>query len=125
MLASLNKGYVRFNGDGVRGAIEEIVVPSLSVASLLAKHRIEQFDLLQIDTEGYDYQILIQFLESDTLPRLIHFENNFLTSEQRADIAGRLITLGYRYLHIGIDTLAYRQRADDSFERRMTGTKLT
>jgi len=124
MLASLNKDYLKFNGDGVKGKITEVDVPSLSVRSLLRKHDIKAFDILQIDTEGYDYKILVQFLEGGVLPSIIHFENNFLTAVERTDIAKRLISMGYRYLNIGIDMLAYRQMADESFEVRMQGTKL-
>jgi hypothetical protein len=125
MLASLNKGYVKFNGDGVKGKVKEFEVPSLTVRSLLLKHGIEEFDLLQIDTEGYDYNILSQFLDGKILPRIIHFENNFLTGNEGSEIARRLTSLGYSYLHIGIDTLAYRQRSHESFEKRMGATKLT
>jgi len=124
MLASLNKGYVRFNGDGIKGTVKEFDVPSLSVKSLLQKHQITAFDLLQIDTEGYDYNILIQFLDAGVLPRIIHFENNFLTGKQRTHVAKRFIALGYRYLHIGIDTLAYRQEQSEAFASRMKGSKL-
>ncbi len=125
MLASLNKGYVKFNGDGVKGKVKEFEVPSLSVSSLLLKHGIEEFDLLQIDTEGHDYNILIQFLDRGILPRIIHFENNFFTWSEKNEVARRLTNLGYNYLHLGIDTLAYRQSNHEGFEKRMGATKLT
>lgn len=123
MLASVNRDLVRFNGDGIRGKIQEFNVPSLSVKSLLAKHQITDFDLLQIDTEGYDYNILTQFLEGGVLPRIIHFENNFLTGAQRTQVGQRFTALGYAFLNIGIDTLAYRQASSEAFEARMTGAK--
>jgi len=123
MLASLNRDLVRFNGDGVRGKIQEFDVPSLSVKSLLAKHGIREFDLLQIDTEGYDYPILMQFLDGGVLPRIVHFENNFLTGAERTEAARRFTALGYAFLNIGIDTLAFRQESDEAFEARMKDAK--
>ena len=123
MLASLNKDFVRFNGDGIQGKIQEFDVPSLSVKSLLEKHGIREFDLLQIDTEGYDYNILIQFLDAGVLPRIIHFEHNFLTGVQRTEVVRRFTALGYASLCIGIDTLAFRQKADQAFEARMKDSK--
>ena len=40
----------------------EVEVPALSVQTLLAKHRITKIDLLLTDVQGYDPEVVEQFL---------------------------------------------------------------
>jgi len=84
-------------------------VPTLRFSTLLQKHKIQCVDILQIDTEGYDYEIL-QMLDYDVVkPALIHFENNFLTSQEMSGCSQLLARHGYRLLTMGIDTIVYQQ----------------
>jgi hypothetical protein len=65
----------------------------------------------------------MQFLDNGILPQIIHFEHNFLTGAQRTEVALRFSALGYAFLAIGIDTLAYLQKSNQSFENRVKGAK--
>ena len=115
MLASFNRYALLYNGFGYQGEIEELQVPTLSAASLLAKHGIVELDLLQIDTEGFDYEIIKMFLNTGVKPAIISFESACLDFKTLCECMNLLTSNGYRLLTIGIDTIACRQEDDDAF----------
>jgi len=90
--------------------IEPIQVPTLSLQTLLAKHRVDHVDLLQVDTEGFDYEILKMLWATPLRPPIINFESAHLSRDDKLACAEMLKRDGYRYLNIGhFDTLAVRQ----------------
>ena len=116
MLASFNLGALVHNGHGYKGEIEPIIVPALDLNTLLSKHKITQVDLLQIDTEGYDYEIIKLLATASIRPDIIHFESAFLSASGKVECGEFLHSLGYRAVTIGNDTIAYRQTGDTDFE---------
>ncbi len=54
--------------------IETEKVESISIKSLINKHSINNFDLLFIDTEGYDANIVFDFLNNSEIRPIIFFE---------------------------------------------------
>lgn len=50
-------------------------VKCISLAELLQQHQIAEFDLLQIDTEGYDSEIIYNIDYSSISPLIIRFEH--------------------------------------------------
>ncbi len=113
MLASFYKAALEHNGHNYRGEIEELKVPTYDLNTLLTKHGISQVDLLQIDAEGYDFEI-IKLLENCPIkPEAIHFESAFMDPARKVECGELLHKLGYRALTIGVDTLAYRQTGDN------------
>jgi FkbM family methyltransferase len=118
MLASFNRDAVEFNGHGYKGEVEELKVPALTVKSLLAKHQVNRVDLLQIDTEGFDVEIIKMFAEANCWPAIIHFENpTGLSSKLQQDLTP-LIQKGYVFHHYDIDTIAYLQSDQSGFTLR-------
>jgi FkbM family methyltransferase len=124
MLASTRRHYLQLNGDQIRGAVKKITVPALSLASLLAKHRVEKVNLLQIDTEGFDYEIIRMVDFTRIKPEIIHYENNFLNRRQRSECARLLDAQGYAMMNLGIDTVAYLQPSRETFAARATQSKI-
>lgn len=118
MLASFDRSSVEQNGHGYVGEIVELAVQATTINALLSKHGIERVDILQIDTEGYDFRILEMFDFARWQPELIHFENAFMTPEQRARVYLLLVAQGLRLLELGIDTIAYRQDASPAYDER-------
>jgi len=112
MLASFNKNALVHNGHGYQGEIEELKVPTFDLDTLLSRHRINHFDLLQIDTEGYDYEIIKLLAYYPYKPEIIQFESAFLDAAGKRECGELLHRMGYRALTIGIDTIAYRQTGD-------------
>jgi FkbM family methyltransferase len=118
MLASTRKHYLTLNGDGHRGALKTITVPALSLEALLTKHRIDRVNVLQIDTEGFDFEIIKMIDFKRLKPDIIHFENNFLNRRQKSECSQILSEQNYALLHVGLDTIAYLQPQTEDFKSR-------
>ena len=88
--------------------IEEVKVPTIPVTTLLQKHSIAEITLLQIDTEGHDFEILKMFLSARMFPEVINFERVNLSFRDQQESRRLLVENGYRFLDVGIDTLAIR-----------------
>jgi FkbM family methyltransferase len=87
----------------------ELSVPAVNLQTLLQRYRIQSVDLLQIDTEGYDYEIIKMCDFSKMKPSVIHYEHRHLSDQDRIACDRLLSAQGYR-LHItGPDTVAYRE----------------
>jgi FkbM family methyltransferase len=71
---------------------------------LLTRHSITELDLLQIDAEGYDYEILRTIDFTRIQPRFINYERVLLDNDEPACRA-MLIDAGYVLFDWGQDTL--------------------
>lgn len=95
--------------------IEEIPVPCITPATLLEKYKIKKLDFLQIDTEGYDYEIIKMFDIPTTKPRVIVYENHNLSKEDKLECADFLRSEGYWVKESSGDTIAMHQ-PDQEFQ---------
>lgn len=86
-------------------------VPTLTWDELLQRHRFDRIDVLQIDAEGYDYQLLRSFPFERLQPSLLMYEHRHLLPSDRAECERLLATHGYELMALEFDTLALR-RAD-------------
>ena len=86
-LASLDPEVLRQNARQF-GVTEPVIisetVPSVSVATFLARHQLTRLDLVIIDTEGWDWRILRQFDLTKYRPKLMLYEHQHLSPEERA-----------------------------------------
>jgi len=91
--------------------MECIVVKCVSLPDFLNTNNIETLDLMLIDTEGYDYQILLSLLESNLRPRIIRFEhgirNRIMEKSDFLEICRRLNLNGYQIVAESYDATAY------------------
>ncbi len=87
-------------------AIEPVAVPCLTVRSLLAKHDFPDVDLLQIDTEGFDYTVIREALNAGLRPALINYENEHLSPTDHAACHALIASAGYDFVDYGKNTLA-------------------
>jgi len=103
--ASFNKNHLRkFNQ-----FIQEVQVPTLTIRSLLQKHKINHITLLQVDTEGYDYEIIKMFFDELVFPEIINYEFRHLSRNDNLECRRLLIEKGYRFIdYRAQDTLAIR-----------------
>jgi len=95
--------------------IESIDVPSLTFDSLMAKHELNTLDVLQIDTEGFDWEIVKMIDFKRIKPILINFEIAHLTYKEVDQAIDLLATQGYMTLIYGINMVAL-QRSSSSVE---------
>lgn len=116
-LAQLNRGRLEraLAAQGFRdsaGMIQCITVPALSLRSLIARHSISRIGLLQIDTEGFDYEIIKMIDFQSMAPAIIHFEHACVPLDERAECWECLAGHGYKLAFVLGDTIAYRQPGD-------------
>jgi len=88
---------------------EIIEVPAITPRTLLHQYGVARFDLLQIDTQGFDYEVIKLFDIEHNLPAIIHFEHDMLSTQEWEECISRLLNCGYRISHTGQDTLACRR----------------
>ena len=83
-------------------------VPCWTFDRLLQEaHAPANIDLLQIDAEGYDYQIIRSLDFQRVKPAIIHYEHMVLSQPDRNACLELLASHGYRFLLEDNDTLAY------------------
>lgn len=80
---------------GIENMIKSIEVDAISFESLLNTCPLGQLDLLQIDTEGYDVEILKLFPFHFIKPSIIHFESKHIPKQKLEISLSSLIEMGY------------------------------
>jgi FkbM family methyltransferase len=89
--------------------VRELEVPSVSVGSLLKMFHGERLHLLQVDTEGMDYQILKWFFDAGVEPDVLNFESLHLSKAERLASRQLLNTRGYWWIESDQDTFALKE----------------
>jgi FkbM family methyltransferase len=92
---------------GVQVQVLEVEVPALSVQTLLAKHRITKIDLLLTDVQGYDLEVVEQFLACGVKPTIIHFEHCHTARPALDALYRKLVKHRYRFNELEIDAFCY------------------
>ena len=94
----------------LRTLLQPVTVQCRTMQNLLAEYKVEKVDILQIDTEGYDYIILKLFDFARFRPGLVHYEHQHLNMADAEAAETLLRSHGYE-LHRNIyDTLAVLDR---------------
>src|SRR5690606_10682341 len=91
-----------------RDFIDEINVRVSTLAQVLAEHDVFRIDILQIDVEGYDYEVLKQFDFDRYSPTLVNYEHQHLSAEDKESCAAMLSSRGYFLFRHGRDTCGVR-----------------
>lgn len=89
--------------------IETLPVKGTSLHCLVTKHEINRISLLQIDTEGYDYEVIRSAFDANIFPDIINYEHCWLVPTIRLKCKQMLDRHGYQFVEVGKDTLAIRQ----------------
>ena len=97
----------RFGSDA--NDVRELEVASVSVGSLVKMFHGERLDLLQVDTEGMDYQILRWFFEAGVEPDVLNFESLHLSRAERLASRQLLNASGYWWIESDQDTFALKE----------------
>jgi FkbM family methyltransferase len=84
-------------------------VAGAPLRDILARHRVREVTLLQVDTEGFDHEVVKSGFEAGLRPELIHYEHCWLPPRVRHACKELLDERGYDFLEIGKDTLARRR----------------
>ena len=81
-------------------------VKCITFDKLIKKHKIKKIDLLQIDVEGYDYEIIKSINFSKIKPKMINYENDHLKDTEKESCIQLLQEKGYIVITYGTDTIA-------------------
>lgn len=81
------------------------IVQGIRFMDLMEKHGIDSIDLLQIDVEGYDFELLRLIDFEKIKPTFINYER-VLLGEMESYAEEMLSRHGYRFIKHGQDTLA-------------------
>ena len=107
-MASLKKQH--FKRFGIKSSdMREVVVPSISVPSLVAHCPARRVDILQLDTEGMDHKILKWFFLMGIEPNVINFETLHLVKDEREESRALLTKKGYWWIDTNQDTCAIKE----------------
>ena len=91
--------------------IIEESVQCISTPSLVRKFNLGKIDWLQIDTEGYDFEIIKMFNIAITKPEVIVYENLHFSPDLQDECTEYLELNGYFCRNYGPNTLAMRKPA--------------
>jgi FkbM family methyltransferase len=75
---------------------------------LLSEHDLMELELLQIDTEGYDAEVVRMIDFTRCRPLVIRYEHKSFDAQLRADLERTLKRKGYRVGREATDTVAWR-----------------
>lgn len=99
-----------------------VPVPSLTFATLCARHGVDRVDLLILDTEGYDHEILRSIDWEARRPRLVIYEHYHLSPGDKAQARDLLAAHGYEAKEEGFDTWCLQTEIDDRLTRAFRTT---
>ena len=109
-IASLDKRHHLKSNTPSENIVEERV-KGIRFDTLFKKHKVEKIDFLQVDAEGYDYDLIKMFPFDRFRPKLIHFEHSLrtknMTYEQYDEITSHLIRMGYKTIMNENDTICF------------------
>lgn len=89
----------------IEDRIETASVPCLTFDSLCAKNEVTTIDVIQIDTEGFDFEI-IKLIDLDRFrPALLQFEELHMDDATRRECIRHLESFGYEALGNSMDCL--------------------
>jgi FkbM family methyltransferase len=103
----------------LRSQLRPVAVQCRTMDGVLREHGVERVDILQIDTEGYDYVVLKLFDFAKYRPAIVHYEHQHLGSEDSAAAETLLRSHGYRLRRGTYDTLAVRDGKQDATRGRV------
>lgn len=108
-LGSFSREHVAKHMDGVlNDYIVESLVTVATMSEVLDRHQVRRIDLIQVDTEGHDYEVIKLIDLQKYRPTVVHFEHAHLSAQDRAQLYSRLRAAGFK-LHIyEYDTLALK-----------------
>jgi len=92
--------------DEVRPFVVAEKVPCLTLPELLARYKVEQIDIFQIDAEGFDYHVCKQLDFNRYRPKVINMEIVNMPKAERTACKRMLDSAGYLYVKGGYDLLA-------------------
>lgn len=106
------------------GNIEQVKVPVTTLQSLVSLFDIGSIDLLQVDTEGFDGEIVRMALHLAKVPLCIYFEHIHLAEKSRDMAFTELRNSGFVWAHDEWNTLALHPELIATWTNANTGSQV-
>ncbi len=100
--------------------ITSVPVECVTMDQLIKEYQMEPLHLLQIDTEGFDFEILKSLIASSLRPTVIRYEQLHLSRVEKDQALKMLAEEGYRFVSTRQDILATKFGTDTYQEMRPT-----
>ena len=84
-------------------------VNCITFKDLKDKYNINKIDLLQVDCEGYDYDIFKQIWSEEFRPAIVKIEVVNISKEDLDELTNTLSYSGYEVRHIGDDIIGLKK----------------
>ena len=117
-LGSFNREHIIKHGIEAAFILED-TVQVCTLSSLIKKNGIREIHLLQIDTEGNDYEVLKSLDFTAQTPLLIFVEHVHLPKDQKREMVDLLRRQGYFIRDCGRDYLAINKKAIRQLKRKI------
>ena len=111
MIASFDRAHLLLHGLTPAEIISR-EIECLTVDDVLRQANFETVDLLQIDAEGYDYEIIKSINFDRVSPRIIRFEYRHFSDRDLQECLTMLADRGYRFLIEDLDIIAVQSAAE-------------
>lgn len=98
-ISSVNSSVVALQSKRPEQDLEQLTVEATTLDSLILAHHYEDFDLLQIDCEGFDGEVFKSINLNLCRPKIIKFEHGHMTRRQVIDTAKYLSSCNYEYFY--------------------------
>ena len=98
-ITSFDKNHLSKHGVKKNDIIEE-KVDSISINNLIIKHNLNKFDLLFVDAEGYDADIVSDFLATSLIRPIIILEYLHIPNKKFEDLVNQLTEKKYVYFSL-------------------------
>jgi FkbM family methyltransferase len=108
-IASFNKEHL-IKCNVKEGDLVTEVVACQPLSKVILEHGMLDLDYLQIDTEGFDDEIIKMIDFSQVKPKLIKFESVHLSLEKKLSTVDLLKSQGYKIIDEGTDMIALVER---------------
>jgi FkbM family methyltransferase len=93
--------------EDVEALVRAVRIAVRSIEDLLRVRAIEQVDVLVIDTMGFDYEVLKLYPFATHKPKVVSFEDTFLSFDDTLAAYELLQGMGYGLCKVGVDTVGY------------------
>jgi FkbM family methyltransferase len=93
----------------IKKFIRKRSVRCITLDDLFGRYNVRHIDLLQIDAEGYDYDILMMLDFTKWKPVIINYESKHFPARKQVKLMNTLTAHGYKVRSDGHDTLAHLQ----------------
>lgn len=112
-MASFNKQNILKHSNllpDIEKNIEQTTIDCITFEKLFSTYSVNRLDLLQVDTEGFDAEIIYMFPFKLLKPTVIHFESKHLSKNSLERLLDFLGSQGYEFCYDGEEDIVAVQR---------------